>query len=153
MTGKGAAPALRSSRRSSQQRPAAVTRLCTLVAADNRASLALLARAGRVWLGGPERGVLDVTVNLPAAAPARSAAEKVADFWAEGALKFIDQTHLLLKLPQADRIPVADRCFDVRAADGGDEPRSHRQMGGGGERAAWCGLAAGPGRVAWPRRA
>src|SRR5271167_3347073 len=34
-----------------QRRPAAVTRLRTLVAADNRASLALLARAGRVSSG------------------------------------------------------------------------------------------------------
>ena len=108
--GRGAGTALVSALM--QQRPAAVTRLCTLVAADNRASLALLARAGRVSLGRPERGVLDVTVNLPAAAPARSAAEKVADFWAEGALKFIDQTHLLLKLPQADRIPAVDRYFE-----------------------------------------
>ena len=50
-----------------QRRPAEVTRLRALVAADNRASLALLARAGRVSSGLPEQGVLDVTVELPAA--------------------------------------------------------------------------------------
>ena len=48
-----------------QRRPAAVTRLRTLVAAGNRASLALLAGAGRVSSGLPEQGVLEVTVELP----------------------------------------------------------------------------------------
>ncbi len=47
-----------------QRRPAAVTRLRTTVEADNRASLALLAGAGRMSPGPPERGVLDVTVEL-----------------------------------------------------------------------------------------
>ncbi len=47
-----------------ERRPAAVTRLCTVVEADNRASLALLAGAGRMSLGMPEQGVLDVTVEL-----------------------------------------------------------------------------------------
>jgi GNAT superfamily N-acetyltransferase len=50
-----------------ERRPAAVKRLRTVVEADNRASLALLARAGRVSSGLPERGVLDVTVELTAA--------------------------------------------------------------------------------------
>jgi GNAT superfamily N-acetyltransferase len=143
--GRGAGTALISALM--QRRPAAVTRLRTLVAADNRASLALLAGAGRVSSGLPERGVLDVTVELPAATRARSAVEKVADFWAQGARKFIDQTYLFPQLPQADLIPAVERYARVRAADGRDEPRSHRQVGGGGERAVWCGLAAGPGRV------
>jgi len=95
-----------------QQRPAAVTRLRTLVAADNRASLALLAGAGRVSSGLPERGVLDVTVELPAATHARSVVEKVADLWTQGALKFIDQTYLLPTLPQADLIPAVERYFE-----------------------------------------
>ncbi len=47
-----------------ERRPAAVTRLCTVVEAGNRASLALLAGAGRMSLGLPERGVLNVTVDL-----------------------------------------------------------------------------------------
>ena len=78
-----------------QRRPAEVTRLRALVAADNRASLALLARAGRVSSGLPEQGVLDVTVELPAATRPRSAAEQVTDLWAQGARKFIDQVYLL----------------------------------------------------------
>ncbi len=54
-----------------ERRPAAVTRLRTVVEADNRRSLALLADVGLVSSGLPERGVLDVTVEL--AAPARHA--------------------------------------------------------------------------------
>jgi RimJ/RimL family protein N-acetyltransferase len=91
-----------------QRRPAAVTRLRTLVAADNRASLALLARAGRVASGLPEQGVVDVTVELPAAGQARSAVQKVADFWLQGVWTFIDQVYVLPQLPQADMIPVVD---------------------------------------------
>jgi len=81
-----------------QRRPAAVTRLRTLVAADNRASLALLAGAGRVSSGPPERGVLDVTVELPAATRARSVVEKAADLWLEGARKFMDQTYTIIMI-------------------------------------------------------
>ena len=94
------------------RRPAAVTRLCTIVAADNRASLALLARAGRMSSGLPEQGVLDVTVDLPAAARARSAVEKVADFWAQGVRKLIDQTYMFPPLPQAGLIPAVERYFE-----------------------------------------
>jgi len=47
-----------------ERRPAAVTRLCTVVEADNSASLALLAGAGRMSLGMPERGAREVTVEL-----------------------------------------------------------------------------------------
>jgi GNAT superfamily N-acetyltransferase len=94
------------------RRPAAVTRLRTLVAADNRASLALLAGAGRVSSGLPERGVLDVTVELPAATRARSAVEKVADFWTQGARKFTGQTYLFPQLPQADLIPAVERYLE-----------------------------------------
>jgi len=50
-----------------QRRPAAVSRLHTAVEAGNQASLALLARAGRVSSGSAKLGVLDVTVELPAA--------------------------------------------------------------------------------------
>ena len=99
--GRGAGTALAAALM--RRRPAAVTRLRTLVAADNRASLALLARAGRVSSGLPERGVLDVTVELPQATRARSAVEKVADFWAEGARKLIDRTYMFPQLPQAGR--------------------------------------------------
>jgi RimJ/RimL family protein N-acetyltransferase len=67
--GRGAGTALVSALL--ERRPAAVTRLRTAVEAGNRASLALLAGAGHVSSGLPERGVLDVTVEL--AAPARPA--------------------------------------------------------------------------------
>ena len=97
--GRGAGTALVSALM--QRRPAAVTRLRTLVAAGNRAPLALLARAGRVSPGLPERGVLDVTVELPQATRARSAVEKVADFWARGVRKLLDQAYLFSRLPQA----------------------------------------------------
>jgi hypothetical protein len=95
-----------------QRRPAAVTRLRTLVAAGNRAPLALLAGAGRVSSGLPEQGVLDVTVELPAAIRARSAVENVADLWTQGARKFLDKTYLLSQLPQASLIPAAERYFE-----------------------------------------
>ena len=95
-----------------QRRPAAVTRLRTLVAAGNRASLALLARAGRVSPGLPERGVLDVTVDLPPPTRARSAVEKVAGFWSQAARKLIDQTYMFPQLPQAGLIPAVERYFE-----------------------------------------
>jgi RimJ/RimL family protein N-acetyltransferase len=50
-----------------ERRPAEVKRLRTVVEADNRASLALLARAGRVSSGPAQLGVIDVTVELTAA--------------------------------------------------------------------------------------
>ena len=108
--GRGAGTALGSALLA--RRPAAVTRLRTLVAAGNRASLALLARAGRASSGLPEQGVLDVTVELPAATRARTAVEKVADFWAQGARKLIDQTYMFPQLPQAGLIPAVERYFE-----------------------------------------
>ena len=108
--GRGAGTALAAALMA--RRPAAVTRLRTLVAAGNRASLALLARAGRVSPGLPEQGVLDVTVELPAATRARSAVEKVAGFFAQGARKLIDQTYMLPQLPQAGLIPAVERYLE-----------------------------------------
>ncbi|MGO9160673.1 MAG: N-acetyltransferase family protein [Streptosporangiaceae bacterium] len=49
-----------------QRRPAVITRLCTVVAADNRASLAMLDRIGQMSVGPPDCGVRDVIVDLPA---------------------------------------------------------------------------------------
>ena len=63
--GRGAGTALFSALM--ERRPAAITRLCTVVEADNRAVLALLAGAGRTSLGMLERGVLEVTVELTSA--------------------------------------------------------------------------------------
>jgi len=59
-----------------QRRPAAVKRLRALVETDNRASLALLAGAGRMSSGLADMGVLDVTVELTAALP-RSYASRI----------------------------------------------------------------------------
>jgi acetyltransferase len=50
-----------------ERRPAAVTRLRTVVDAGNRASLALLAGAGRLSSHPDSPGVLDITVELAAA--------------------------------------------------------------------------------------
>ena len=108
--GRGAGTALVSALM--QRRPAAVTRLRTLVAADNRASLALLARTGRMSSGLPEQGVLDVTVDLPVATRARSTVEKVADFWTQGARKLIDPTYMVPQLPQAGLIPAVERYLE-----------------------------------------
>ena len=108
--GRGAGTALGSALLA--RRPAAVTRLRTLVAAGNRASLALLARAGRMSAGLPEQGVLDVTVDLPAATRARSTVEQVADFWTQGMRKLIDQTYMFPPLPQACLIPAVERYLE-----------------------------------------
>ena len=94
------------------RRPAALTRLRTLVAADNRASLALLARTGHVSSGLPERGVLDVTVELFPASRPRTATERAAGLWAQGGRKFIDRAHLFPWLPQADLIPAVERYLE-----------------------------------------
>ena len=61
--------------------------------------------------GLPEQGVLDVTVELPAATRARSTVEKAADLWLEGARKFLDQTYMLSRLPQG-LIPAVERYFE-----------------------------------------
>jgi RimJ/RimL family protein N-acetyltransferase len=108
--GRGAGTALASALLA--RRPAAVTRLRTLVAAGNRAALALLAGAGHVSAGLPEQGVLDVTVDLPAATRARSTVEKVADLWTQGVRKLIDQTYMVPLLPQAGLIPAVERYFE-----------------------------------------
>ena len=96
-----------------QRRPAAITGLRTLVAAGNRAPLALLAGAGRVSSGLPEHGVLDVIVELPAASQRRSSVEKVADIWAQGVRTFIDQAYVLPQLPQADMIPAVEGYVEL----------------------------------------
>jgi RimJ/RimL family protein N-acetyltransferase len=94
------------------RRPAALTRLRTLVDAENRAPLALLARTGHVSSGLPERGVLDVTVELFPASQPRTATQRAAGLWAQGARKFIDQTYLFPWLPQADLIPAVERYLE-----------------------------------------
>jgi hypothetical protein len=63
--GRGAGTALLSA--VMRWRPAAVRRLRTAVEAGNDASLALLAGAGHLSSGHAHQGILDVTVELPAA--------------------------------------------------------------------------------------
>jgi GNAT superfamily N-acetyltransferase len=94
------------------RRPAALTRLRTLVAAGNHASLALLTGTGHVSSGLPERGILDVTVELYPASQPRTAADRIAGLWAQRARKLIDQTHLFPWLPQADLIPAVERYLE-----------------------------------------
>ena len=62
--------------------------------------------------GLPEQGVLDVTVDLPAATRARSTVEQVADFWTQGMRKLIDQTYMFPPLPQAGLIPAVERYLE-----------------------------------------
>jgi hypothetical protein len=62
--------------------------------------------------GLPEQGVLDVTVDLPAATRARGTAEKVADLWAQGVRKLIDQAYTVPPLPQAGLIPAVERYLE-----------------------------------------
>ena len=50
-----------------ERRPPALRRIRTVVDADNQASLALLAASGPVSSSVTSRGVVDVTVDLPAA--------------------------------------------------------------------------------------
>jgi acetyltransferase len=50
-----------------ERRPPALRRIRTVVDADNQASLALLAASGPVSSSVTHRGVVDVTVDLPAA--------------------------------------------------------------------------------------
>jgi len=38
--------------------------------------------------------------------------EKVADLWAQGARKLIDQTYMFPQLPQAGLIPAVERYFE-----------------------------------------
>ena len=43
---------------------------------------------------------------------ARSAVEKVAGFWTQGARKLMDQTYMFPQLPQAGLIPAVERYFE-----------------------------------------
>lgn len=55
------------------QRPVGVTRIVTVVAADNDPSLAMLKRLGPTTVSAPEEGRVNVTVELPEPAPELSA--------------------------------------------------------------------------------
>ena len=74
--------------------------------------MTIFERHRHVSSGLPERGVLDVTVELFPASQPRTATERAASLWAQGARKFIDQTHLFPWLPQADLIPAVERYLE-----------------------------------------
>jgi len=61
-----------------RRRPVAVTRLHTVVEAGNHGSLTLLGRLGQMSSELPDRGVREVTVELPRVNGERTAAEIVA---------------------------------------------------------------------------
>ena len=95
-----------------ERRPAAVTQLRTVIDADNRASLALLAKAGRVSQSLPERGVVDVTVDLPPASQARTTAETVAWLWARATRTLINETPLVPWYRPAGLVPAMAGYFE-----------------------------------------
>ena len=118
-----------------ERRPAAVTRLHTVVEADNHGSLTLLSRLGQMSSDLPNQGVREVTVELPRVNRDRTAAETVAWLWAQAAQKLINETPLVLLAAFGRPGPDHDRLRRVRAADGGDQPRAHPQMGRSRKRA------------------
>ena len=95
-----------------ERRPAAVTQLRTVIDADNRASLALLAKAGHVSQSLPERGVVDVTVDLPPASQARTAAETVAWLWARATRTLINETPLVPWYRPPGLVPAVAGYFE-----------------------------------------
>jgi RimJ/RimL family protein N-acetyltransferase len=102
-----------------ERRPPAVTRLHALADAGNHAALALLARTGRMSRGLPERGVLDVAVDLSEARQPLSRSRKVVGLRAPGAQEFAEQAYVLLQLPQASLVTAVKGYleFIARIAD------------------------------------
>ena len=94
------------------QRPAAVTRLHTVVEADNHGSLTLLSRLGQMSSDLPDRGIREVTVELPRVNRERTAAETVAWLWAQAAQKLINETPLAFWRRSAGLVPTAAGCVE-----------------------------------------
>ena len=78
-----------------ERRPAAVTRLHTVVEADNHGSLTLLSRLGQMSSDLPNQGVREVTVELPRVNRELTVAEAVASMWAQAARKLMDESPLV----------------------------------------------------------
>lgn len=93
-----------------ERRPAAVTRLHTVVEADNHGSLTLLSRLGQMSSDLPNQGVREVTVELPRVNRERTPAETVAWLWAHAAQKLINESPLVLWRRSAGLIPTAASC-------------------------------------------
>lgn len=95
-----------------ERRPAAVTRLHTVVEADNHGSLTLLSRLGQMSSDLPDRGVREVTVELPRVNRERTAAEAVARLWTQAAQKLISESPLVRWRRSAGLIPTATSCVE-----------------------------------------
>ncbi len=95
-----------------EQRPAAVTRLHTVVEADNHGSLALLSRLGQMSSDLPDRGIREVTVELPRVNRDRTTAETVAWLWAQAAQKLINETPLAFWRRSASLAPTMTGCVE-----------------------------------------
>jgi RimJ/RimL family protein N-acetyltransferase len=96
-----------------ERRPAAVTRLATVVEAGNQASLALLARTGRMSAGLPHAGVTDVTVDLPPPDQPQGTVHKIAGLWAHATRNVVDQAVLAFRLPPAGWISAVEGYVEV----------------------------------------
>jgi RimJ/RimL family protein N-acetyltransferase len=89
-----------------ERRPAAVTRLHTVVEAGNRGSLTLLSRIGQMSSELPEQGVQEVIVELPRANRARTTLKTAPRLWAQAAQKLLAETPLVPWRPSAGVIPA-----------------------------------------------
>jgi RimJ/RimL family protein N-acetyltransferase len=94
------------------QRPAAVTRLHTVVEADNHGSLTLLSRLGQMSSDLPDRGIREVTVELPRVNRERTPAETVAWLWTQAAQKLINETPLAFWRRSAGLVPTVAGCVE-----------------------------------------
>ena len=94
------------------QRPAAVTRLHTVVEADNHGSLTLLSMLGQMSSDLPDRGIREVTVELPRVNRERTAAEMVAWLWAQAAQKLINETPLAFWRRSVGLVPTVACCVE-----------------------------------------
>jgi RimJ/RimL family protein N-acetyltransferase len=95
-----------------ERRPAAVTRLHTVVEADNHGSLALLSQLGQMSSDLPNLGVREVTVELPRVNRDRTVAETVAWLWAQAAQKLISETPLAFWRRSASLVPTMTGCVE-----------------------------------------
>ena len=89
-----------------ERRPAAVTRLHTIVEAGNRGSLTLLSRIGQMSSELPEHGTQDIIVELPRASRARTTLKTAPWLWAQAAQKLLSETPLVPWRPPAGVIPA-----------------------------------------------
>ena len=95
-----------------ERRPAAVTRLHTVVEADNHGSLTLLSKLGQMSSDLPNQGVREVAVELPRVNRELTVAEAVALMWAQAARKLMNESPLVRWRRSARLIPTATSCVE-----------------------------------------